>query len=130
MPTDTRTCTTPRPFTTASKSTDSQSIRAPVSSCCSLDESTRIRAPPTPSSRSPVWASARDRRDHPGSEVLRREVAPHVDGDRVRYIEPVNASARAELLGAAHALLHLIHFVEPFGYSVVERWPAVRWSSQ
>ena len=48
------------------------------------------------------------------------EVAPHVDGDRVRYIGPVDASARAEVLGAAHALLHLIDFDEPFGYSVVE----------
>jgi glycosyltransferase involved in cell wall biosynthesis len=48
------------------------------------------------------------------------EVAPHVDGDRVRYIGPVDGSARAEVLGAAHALLHLIDFDEPFGYSVVE----------
>ncbi len=29
-------------------------------------------------------------------------------------------SARAEVLGGAHALLHLIDFDEPFGYSVVE----------
>jgi len=47
-------------------------------------------------------------------------VAPHLDGDRVRYIGPVAAGDRAEVLGAAHALLHLIHFDEPFGYSVVE----------
>jgi glycosyltransferase involved in cell wall biosynthesis len=48
------------------------------------------------------------------------EVAPHVDGDRVRYLGPVDASERAEVLGGAHALLHLIDFDEPFGYSVVE----------
>ena len=47
-------------------------------------------------------------------------VAPHLDGDRVRYIGPVAAGDRAAVLGAAHALLHLIHFDEPFGYSVVE----------
>ena len=47
-------------------------------------------------------------------------VAPHVDGDRVRYIGPVAASERSAVLGAAHALLHLIDFDEPFGYSVVE----------
>ena len=29
-------------------------------------------------------------------------------------------SARAEVLGGAYALLHLIDFDEPFGYSVVE----------
>ena len=53
-------------------------------------------------------------------EYFRNEVAPHVDGEQVRYLGPVNASARAEILGGAHALLHLIDFDEPFGYSVVE----------
>ena len=47
-------------------------------------------------------------------------VAPHVDGDNVCYIGPVTAADRAAVLGAAHALLHLIDFDEPFGYSVVE----------
>jgi glycosyltransferase involved in cell wall biosynthesis len=47
-------------------------------------------------------------------------VAPQLDGDRVRYVGPVSATERASVLGAAHALLHLIAFDEPFGYSVVE----------
>jgi glycosyltransferase involved in cell wall biosynthesis len=47
-------------------------------------------------------------------------VAPHVDGDRVTYVGPVAADRRAALLGGADALLHLIGFDEPFGYSVVE----------
>ena len=47
-------------------------------------------------------------------------VEPHLDGEHVRYLGPVSASERAEVLGAAHALLHLINFDEPFGYSVVE----------
>jgi glycosyltransferase involved in cell wall biosynthesis len=47
-------------------------------------------------------------------------VAPHLDGDRVRYIGPVAAVDRSSVLGGAHALLHLIDFDEPFGYSVVE----------
>jgi glycosyltransferase involved in cell wall biosynthesis len=51
---------------------------------------------------------------------FRDEVAPHVDGDAVRFVGPVAAGDRAEVLGAAHALLHLIDFDEPFGYSVVE----------
>jgi glycosyltransferase involved in cell wall biosynthesis len=51
---------------------------------------------------------------------FRAEVAPHVDGDRVRYLGAVDASMRAEVLGGSHALLHLIDFDEPFGYSVVE----------
>ena len=51
---------------------------------------------------------------------FRDEVAPHIDGDRVRFVGPVVAAERAEVLGGAHALLHLIDFDEPFGYSVVE----------
>jgi len=48
------------------------------------------------------------------------EVAPHLDGNMVRYVGPVGPRERAEVLGKAHALLHLINFDEPFGYSVVE----------
>jgi glycosyltransferase involved in cell wall biosynthesis len=53
-------------------------------------------------------------------EYFRNEVEPHVDGEQVRYLGAVDASVRAEVLGGAHALLHLIDFDEPFGYSVVE----------
>jgi glycosyltransferase involved in cell wall biosynthesis len=45
---------------------------------------------------------------------------PHVDGEQVRYLGAVEKSERAEVLGSARALLHLIAFDEPFGYSVVE----------
>jgi glycosyltransferase involved in cell wall biosynthesis len=48
------------------------------------------------------------------------EVSPHIDGDRVRFVGPVPAADRSATLGAAHALLHLIGFDEPFGFSVVE----------
>jgi glycosyltransferase involved in cell wall biosynthesis len=48
------------------------------------------------------------------------EVAPHIDGHSVRFLGPVEAGHRSQVLGGAHALLHLIDFDEPFGYSVVE----------
>ena len=48
------------------------------------------------------------------------EVAPHLDGDRVRYLGPVGPERRSAVLGDALALLHLIGFEEPFGFSVVE----------
>ncbi len=48
------------------------------------------------------------------------EIAPHIDGESVRFLGPVDATNRAEVLGSAHALLHLIDFDEPFGFSVVE----------
>ena len=50
----------------------------------------------------------------------REAVEPHVDGDRVRYVGSVGPAERDRLLGGAAALLHLIHFDEPFGLSVVE----------
>jgi glycosyltransferase involved in cell wall biosynthesis len=48
------------------------------------------------------------------------EVAPHIDGDMVRYLGAVGPDRRSAILGGAVALLHLIGFEEPFGFSVVE----------
>jgi glycosyltransferase involved in cell wall biosynthesis len=49
-----------------------------------------------------------------------REVAPPVDDRAVRYIGSVGPAERSRILGGATALLHLINFDEPFGFSVVE----------
>ena len=49
-----------------------------------------------------------------------REVAPFIDGERVDHVGVVGGARRAEVLGGAKALLHLIDFEEPFGLSVVE----------
>ena len=49
-----------------------------------------------------------------------REVAPRIDGDRVRHFGTVGGEARTRALGGAAALLHLINFDEPFGLSVIE----------
>jgi glycosyltransferase involved in cell wall biosynthesis len=51
---------------------------------------------------------------------FREAVEPHIDGVQIRYLGPVAADDRAAVLGAAHALVHLVDFDEPFGYSVVE----------
>jgi len=48
------------------------------------------------------------------------EVAPHVDGGNVQYIGAVGPDERPAVLGGAVALMHLIDFEEPFGFSVVE----------
>jgi glycosyltransferase involved in cell wall biosynthesis len=47
-------------------------------------------------------------------------IAPHIDGVRVRFLGPVEKEQKAAVLGGARALLHLISFDEPFGFSVVE----------
>jgi glycosyltransferase involved in cell wall biosynthesis len=49
-----------------------------------------------------------------------RFVAPRIDGERVRYVGAVGCDRRSDLLGGALALLHLVDFDEPFGFSVVE----------
>ena len=54
------------------------------------------------------------------SRYFEQEVAPHVDGDAVRYAGSVGPHERAEVLGAAASLLHPVAFAEPFGLSVVE----------
>jgi len=54
------------------------------------------------------------------AEYFEREVEPHLDGEEVSYIGPVDPARRQRLLGGARALLHLIDFEEPFGLSVVE----------
>jgi glycosyltransferase involved in cell wall biosynthesis len=47
-------------------------------------------------------------------------VRPHLEGERVRFIGAVGSERRSEVLGGARALLHLVNFDEPFGFSVVE----------
>jgi glycosyltransferase involved in cell wall biosynthesis len=49
-----------------------------------------------------------------------REVEPHIDGEQVTYLGSVGPEARSQVLGSAAALLHLVDFDEPFGFSVVE----------
>ena len=50
----------------------------------------------------------------------RERVEPHVDGDQIQFVGSVGPAERDRLLGGAAALVHLIHFDEPFGLSVVE----------
>ena len=49
-----------------------------------------------------------------------QSVAPHIDGEKVRFVGSVGPARRQQILGEARALLHLIDFEEPFGLSVVE----------
>jgi glycosyltransferase involved in cell wall biosynthesis len=53
-------------------------------------------------------------------DYFQRLVEPRLDGERVSYIGPVGPDRRRGLLGGARALLHLVNFDEPFGFSVVE----------
>jgi glycosyltransferase involved in cell wall biosynthesis len=53
-------------------------------------------------------------------EYFDTQVAPRLTDDRVQFVGPVRAEDRSAFLGGARALLHLINFDEPFGFSVVE----------
>jgi glycosyltransferase involved in cell wall biosynthesis len=51
---------------------------------------------------------------------FRTQIEPRIDGSQVVYLGSVGPEERQEVLGDAIALLHLIDFDEPFGFSVVE----------
>lgn len=53
-------------------------------------------------------------------EDFDERIAPHLDGDRIRYVGPVDAEERNRLLAGAAALLYPLLYPEPFGLVVVE----------
>lgn len=53
-------------------------------------------------------------------DYFKQYVQPYLSEGKIEYIGSVGADRRNELLGNAQALLHPIHFNEPFGLSVVE----------
>ncbi len=57
----------------------------------------------------------------PGQQAFfDREVAPHVDGQRVRFVGEVGGSAKRSLFARARGLLMPIRWDEPFGMVMVE----------
>jgi glycosyltransferase involved in cell wall biosynthesis len=54
------------------------------------------------------------------ADYFATEVAPFIDDRQVEYRGVLGGADRTRALGEARALLHLIHFEEPFGLSVVE----------
>ena len=57
----------------------------------------------------------------PQDEAYFRDfVLPHVDGDRVQFLGPVEKAARNELLAGALALVHLTTRPERFGMTMIE----------
>lgn len=51
---------------------------------------------------------------------FREQVEPHIDGDRVQFVGPVQRAARNELLSNALALVHMTTRPERFGLTLVE----------
>jgi glycosyltransferase involved in cell wall biosynthesis len=57
---------------------------------------------------------------NPDVRFWREHVAPHVDGDRVRWIGTVTGSDRDDLVATARAALFPLRWEEPGGTAVVE----------
>ncbi len=53
-------------------------------------------------------------------DYFQHDIAPHLDGEQIRFVGPVGPRARDELLGNALATLHLVTRPERFGLSIVE----------
>jgi glycosyltransferase involved in cell wall biosynthesis len=59
--------------------------------------------------------------DSPDGRVyFYREIRPHIDGEQVSYVGPVDDHAKNHLLGGAAALLMPIGWDEPFGIVMAE----------
>jgi glycosyltransferase involved in cell wall biosynthesis len=58
--------------------------------------------------------------DNPDMRFWREEVAPHVDGDRVRWVGTVAGAARDDLVASARVALFPLRWNEPGGTAVVE----------
>lgn len=57
----------------------------------------------------------------PGDRTFfEREVAPHIDGDRIRFVGEVGGARKRSLIGGARGLLMPIRWAEPFGMVMVE----------
>jgi glycosyltransferase involved in cell wall biosynthesis len=56
----------------------------------------------------------------PDAGYFNARIAPHIDGDRVQYIGPVDDAAKNTWLGEAAALLMPIEWEEPFGIVMAE----------
>ena len=53
-------------------------------------------------------------------DYFETRVVPHIDDSTIKYIGPVYAEKKNEILKNAYALIHMINFDEPFGLSLIE----------
>jgi glycosyltransferase involved in cell wall biosynthesis len=57
----------------------------------------------------------------PGQQVFfDREIAPHIDGDRIRFVGEVSGAVKRSLFAKARGLLMPIRWHEPFGMVMIE----------
>lgn len=59
-------------------------------------------------------------RTGPDADYFERQIAPHLDGDQISYVGPVDDAQKNALLGSAAAFLMPIEWEEPFGIVMAE----------
>ena len=80
-----------------------------------------LAGPVGPYHRPEELAAAGDEaRQNPDVRYFHEEVAPHLDGDRVRWVGTVAGKERDDLVAAARATLFPLRWEEPGGTAVVE----------
>ncbi len=67
-----------------------------------------------------VLAGIIDRNIPEAVAYFEAEILPHVDGEQIRYIGPVNMRQKLSLLSKAHGFLNPIQWEEPFGMVMIE----------
>jgi glycosyltransferase involved in cell wall biosynthesis len=67
-----------------------------------------------------VLAGTVDRYQNNSVRYFEQEIKPRIDGERVRYIGPVNMQQKVALLSRARGFLNPIQWEEPFGMVMIE----------
>ncbi|HEY4387232.1 MAG TPA: glycosyltransferase, partial [Ktedonobacteraceae bacterium] len=53
-------------------------------------------------------------------DYFEKMIKPHIDGEQITYIGPVNLPQKVDLLSRAYAMLNPINWEEPFGMVMIE----------
>ncbi|MCX7973193.1 MAG: glycosyltransferase [Candidatus Aminicenantes bacterium] len=53
-------------------------------------------------------------------EYFERQVAPQLDGDRIKFIDNLSSPELTQLLSSAYALIYPVNYEKPFSFSLIE----------
>jgi glycosyltransferase involved in cell wall biosynthesis len=67
-----------------------------------------------------VLAGTVDRHVQASVDYFEQEIKPHIDGEQITYVGPVNMKQKIDLLSRARGLLNPIQWEEPFGMVMIE----------
>lgn len=71
-----------------------------------------------------ILAGTIDQHIHESVRYFKQEIEPHLDGQQIKYIGPVDMKQKIDLLSRARGLLNPIQWDEPFGMVMIEAMAA------